>query len=627
MTMGIKLGPGQVFSVSKFKRAVAASYGASSDGVDISSVRHTVSVTYTLSSTISEAVARESIAKALGVTVDSVQVALELGDSGMVHAAVIVEANSARLAAELSTKALDVTAVAEALNDNGPVTQLTMKLAPSQHVEMMTKVTSVTGAHFAAPTLGQLSHISSQLGGEVSVTGVSQEQAQTVSTTTMEISLAEDGRAQKHQEDEETQAGIIYGIIAGVIFFCICGFACRRVHLKIKQKLRPKNQSGSISITIAGIAGHATFAVKHPLGEAYARMSDEQDSSDNQPTGEPSTDGKIHVVWDADQALVEALRDTTWEHNSAPHDIHLDVWDGAIAEEGSRNVAPEQTCAQPSLVPAFRDGKDVEYYSSSHKRWIRAVVTNIIERPDRLSDKLESAFQYEVMVNRSGAKRIFELDRLRAPWEEGELVEILTSPDRRKWLPGSIDRQPGSHAATLGYQVRLDSSGEVIKNVQAEQIRQRFPAGLMVLVYRGPLTGWRRAQVHEQASDGLEAEPVKVIGFTTEGQAEAVPRRERADSLVSSALIWLPSSMKERAPSQASLALMSLPSSAQERTHLRAGLTFASQPSEMDRDSTSTLGVDRTPGVMVPLVGDRGQPELVPSYLLRVPKPDRKSVV
>jgi len=187
MSIGITLVPGQVFNNSKFKEVLAQSSGVEAKDVEIESVRQKVNVTYNFSTNVSDDAARATIADMLGVSVDSVFINLEPEADGNNHVTAIIEAESAKAAGELSTKAANATAVTASLAEHGVTASTTVQHAPTQYFEVNTTTKSMTGTHVTTPTSEQLAQMGNQLGVTISVKSVAHEQAPTIAATTASV--------------------------------------------------------------------------------------------------------------------------------------------------------------------------------------------------------------------------------------------------------------------------------------------------------------------------------------------------------------------------------------------------------------------------------------------------------
>jgi len=190
VSIGITLSPGQVANSSNFEEALAQAFGVDAEDVEVESVSQQVNVTYSFSTNVSEGAVRTAIADVLDVSVDSVNVALEPDAYGNTHVTVIVEAESAKAAGEVSTKAANATAVTAALAEYGVTANTTVQQAPTQSFEVNATITSKTGTHVATPTSDQLAQIGKELGGTVWLKSVTHEEPHTpyvTSTTNAQV--------------------------------------------------------------------------------------------------------------------------------------------------------------------------------------------------------------------------------------------------------------------------------------------------------------------------------------------------------------------------------------------------------------------------------------------------------
>jgi len=183
VSIGITLSPGQVANSSNFEEALAQAFGVDAEDVEVESVSQQVNVTYSFSTNVSEVAVRTAIADVLDVSVDSVNVALEPDAYGNTHVTVIVEAESAKAAGEVSTKAANATAVTAALAEYGVTANTTVQQAPTQSFEVNATITSKTGTHVATPTSDQLAQIGKELGATVLLKSVTHEEPHTTYVT------------------------------------------------------------------------------------------------------------------------------------------------------------------------------------------------------------------------------------------------------------------------------------------------------------------------------------------------------------------------------------------------------------------------------------------------------------
>lgn len=158
-------------------------------------------------------------------------------------------------------------------------------------------------------------------------------------------------------------------------------------------------------------------------------------------------------------------------------------------------------------TPVLQDGSIVEYFSRTHSIWLPGKL-QVIMTPGTLVSEPEVV--YHVHVNTGGGKvqlrEKVPLDNFRAPFAEGEPVEVL-SRSAQKWLPAVVEGYQASPTFT-GYVLTLTDaageghSGKVLQKVSANHVRRRFDEGSLVSHYIGPADGFEAAMVGEGGGAG-----------------------------------------------------------------------------------------------------------------------------
>lgn len=155
--------------------------------------------------------------------------------------------------------------------------------------------------------------------------------------------------------------------------------------------------------------------------------------------------------------------------------------------EDVESVTHEDDMASKNFI-AYADGEYVEYYSWTHHKWMLGIFKG--------EHALTGGYMVDIV---QGQKRLdVHLDSLRAPLQDGELVQVFSK--KMGWLSGSISgRQDPRMGTVSGYKVQLSArQGSVIENIPAERVRREFPAGAALEIWRGPSIGWVRALVDKE---------------------------------------------------------------------------------------------------------------------------------
>eukprot|EP00747_Dinoflagellata_sp_TGD_P007749 gnl/TRDRNA2_/TRDRNA2_117381_c0_seq1.p1 gnl/TRDRNA2_/TRDRNA2_117381_c0~~gnl/TRDRNA2_/TRDRNA2_117381_c0_seq1.p1 ORF type:complete len:767 (+),score=89.15 gnl/TRDRNA2_/TRDRNA2_117381_c0_seq1:193-2301(+) len=164
--------------------------------------------------------------------------------------------------------------------------------------------------------------------------------------------------------------------------------------------------------------------------------------------------------------------------------------------------------------PAYADGDEVEYYSRTHNRWLRAVV-NV-----RLTDQPLAAI-YNVRV-RGQSRRECGLDVLRRPLCRGELVELYEPNSETNWVAAVVCRSNNvgtwnehkvrlvqSSRAEFSTSTNTSSKSTFFASVSSTNLRRRFPARSKVELYCGPRWGWLPGMVQDgEPSTGTGRESI-----------------------------------------------------------------------------------------------------------------------
>lgn len=208
--------------------------------------------------------------------------------------------------------------------------------------------------------------------------------------------------------------------------------------------------------------------------------------------GNGACDRKTHIVWDID--LEQADR---WikDHEVRPKTPQQSQMVTRSSVAHAHAIAPHH---DGRIVPAYKDGTLVEYFSRTHSRWVLGHVTSSApaSRPTEL--------QYHVDLALSNQRRSHvPLEDLRLPLGQGVMVDVRCEGTRGgcgggAWQPGTLLEG----WTTTGYRVRLERMQEEdegnaseSRQVPSAKVRRRFLVGQRVEVYCGPLRGWLAAVV------------------------------------------------------------------------------------------------------------------------------------
>lgn len=245
----------------------------------------------------------------------------------------------------------------------------------------------------------------------------------------------------------------------------------------------------------------------------------------------------------------------------------------------------------PQTFLAYMPGDSVEYFSTTHQRWIHGTATVRMHEDATMTS-------YSVHIGAAGQLRENVcLESLREPLQDGEAVEFL-APRRSDWVPARIHGPQVAGATQSGYRVRLEGSPGIIRTVPAERLRRRFPSNHQVEFYKGPTAGWRNATMHPGA-DHLQ--PRQPMAQRTPSRPCSIPcADEKSDSLATAG-----------------------PSGGVPRGRIFS-IDGPFSDELLEPEAESNLDIEHWK--LVPLCREEGASSLplwVPSYLLRFPKMDR----
>jgi len=246
----------------------------------------------------------------------------------------------------------------------------------------------------------------------------------------------------------------------------------------------------------------------------------------------PDRDGKVHIVWSFDMPDVQRKLGTIApisppdEAEEAAADIqslfplpeHLangDALDEPCSDGdpgdqpalGQLPDPPPEEVAVNMLDTAFADGEAVEYFSTTHNRWIAGTV-HVEVSPDRPGQPPRAIYHVETNRRR---KLLDSVQMLRPLLREGEPCAVKSTAGTQpgKWLDAVVFGEQKDACTTLGYQVMLlMGANPVISGVPPARVQRRFPSGMPVEVYREEGMRWVSAVI---ATDAKEEH---VLGLT-----------------------------------------------------------------------------------------------------------------
>lgn len=324
----------------------------------------------------------------------------------------------------------------------------------------------------------------------------------------------------------------------------------------------------------------------------------------NQMFEDTDEKGRTRVVWNIDVHKVQELFEKELIEKS--EDLDLEAGQGgkspfrikSTSSQHQHQVFHADSELQAGLdlelqtgsCRAYVDGEVVEYYSRTHQQWTSGAVI--------IAEDAHAGFIMNVLVNHGTQMRNgVGLEYVRPPLQSGELVEVFVHRDGGAFLPAIVTPDQPRAATITGYQIKVQGTGELLENIPAARLRRRFPAASPVEMYRGPALGWCKATVHPEAasSDGCGAEVLPIPGDNS----------------------------KYCSASEASSGTQTLaPSANDEATAANrvkpVNVNYRPNPQDMMKTHTELKKAD-VDGIWtrVPLCGDDGLPEWVPSYLLR----------
>jgi len=203
--------------------------------------------------------------------------------------------------------------------------------------------------------------------------------------------------------------------------------------------------------------------------------------------------------------LSEAEINAVAEDNMREHETTAQLEDASPREENWKPPNADEIVAidldEAMAIEEYKDGPGdvflrtgalVEYWSQTHAKWLPGTticqgITHA-DTPDLPSYTLSLKTGVASQLRHS-----VPLALIRRAFAESDEVSLLLD-DKEGWRPGVIIARS---SIPLGYRALLTSgaASETVVEVKAERVRQRFPDGSDVVVFRGLDMGWKAGVV------------------------------------------------------------------------------------------------------------------------------------
>jgi hypothetical protein len=157
---------------------------------------------------------------------------------------------------------------------------------------------------------------------------------------------------------------------------------------------------------------------------------------------------------------------------------------------GALVMAQEVKYEHRQLIAAYADGEEIEYYSTSHQRWLHGFVQRLNASDNGYTIVLSQGRQIRQNVG---------LDLLRPPLQADELVELFSGRQGGTRLPGVIAGDQLPSPTLLGNRVKLEGGRDIFDSIPSVRLKRRFLPSEEIEVYRGGHLGWQLAIVHHTA--------------------------------------------------------------------------------------------------------------------------------
>ncbi|CAE8603086.1 unnamed protein product [Polarella glacialis] len=150
----------------------------------------------------------------------------------------------------------------------------------------------------------------------------------------------------------------------------------------------------------------------------------------------------------------------------------------------------------------FSDGEWVEYFSTTHARWLPAMITGVGDSTHSYSSSNKAAeaqvkYDLELRISRQPRKGVLA-ELLRSPLKPGEGVEVWSRCQALAWVSATVVSQQTAGSTLLAYKVCLgEDAMDRFVIIPAEWLRRRFRPGSHVQVFRGLTLGWEAAVIQD----------------------------------------------------------------------------------------------------------------------------------
>ena len=195
--------------------------------------------------------------------------------------------------------------------------------------------------------------------------------------------------------------------------------------------------------------------------------------------------------------------DTRGAPLSASDDLRVETRSAPLG--GPRYRVSSSFDSANAAQPAYLEGDEVEYFSSTQQKWFLGTVSLEVLREGAHGDRFVR-FLYNVRVGLTRQMRHdVGLDLLRVPLQEGDLVEV----GDWRFPRGAVGRitRIYRHPMNRHFEVLVDN--DAARQVVSGTLLQRhFPVHSVVLAYRGPDQGWVRGLVEERRFGQPDSSPV-----------------------------------------------------------------------------------------------------------------------
>ncbi|CAE7248024.1 SDAD1 [Symbiodinium sp. CCMP2456] len=262
-----------------------------------------------------------------------------------------------------------------------------------------------------------------------------------------------------------------------------------------------KKPAGFLAVTDTGVLLAESPKVRPALSE-----------KSNDARSESPRSSRHRQLSEAEERVLADMEDNEPEESSPAPQEFPEVEDPEdiliIANPDDGQDSPKRIKSVSGNWEMFEDGAHVEYWSATHAQWLQGY----IDGPGVVTPADPNVPTYNLILKakRSSKQRreFVELSALRKPLREGQTVSVKLDGEDR-WLPAVVIAR---QSIPLGYRVLLvdgPHDGESV-TVLADRVRNRFPAGQRVAVYRGLHEGWRDGVVRGDAADGVPSVTVEL---------------------------------------------------------------------------------------------------------------------